>query len=415
MKKVYVYTNTNCRRRLIDSKKVQLYFFKNNFKIVNHPKEADFVIYITCAYRDEITNSTLEKIKELQKYNGELIVAGCLPLIEEQKLFKIFKGKTISTKDIEKIDNLFPKNKIKFSSISDAEAISEIQNIFLSEENYLLKNYPILNKYYNSFREFLISKILNKHLLIYLSPTKPEFYHVRISWGCFGNCSYCGIKKAIGPLKSKPFQDCINEFEKGLKSGYKTFVITADDVGAYGIDIGYDFPTLLDKFTNFEYEYEISVQDLDPRWIVKYIDKLEPIFKKGKITSVNIALQSGCSKILKLMNRYSEIDKIKEALIRLRNVSDKLSFDMHFIIGFPTETYDDFLKTIEFIKKIGFDMGFIYRFSSKTDTVAEKIKPKVSNDEINYRIQSAKQLLKDYRYKVISISKNNFYTFYKTK
>ena len=103
MKKVYVYTNTNCRRRLIDSKKVQLYFFKNNFKIVNHPKEADFVIYITCAYRDEITNSTLEKIKELQKYNGELIVAGCLPLIEEQKLFKIFKGKTISTKDIEKI------------------------------------------------------------------------------------------------------------------------------------------------------------------------------------------------------------------------------------------------------------------------------------------------------------------------
>jgi tRNA A37 methylthiotransferase MiaB len=415
MKKIYVYTNTNCRRRLLDANKLQLYFYKNNYTLVKKPKDSDFIIYITCAYRNEITNDTLTKIKDFQKYKAELIVAGCLPVIEEIKLNQIFKGKTISTKNLDKIDVIFPNNKIKFSSLTDAEAISPEQYITYHEENYKLKNFPFLNKYYNYFKENFIFYLLNKHLLIYLFPSKPDFYHVRISWGCMGNCSYCGIKKAIGTLKSKPINECVYDFEKGLKSKYKMFVITADDVGAFGVDIGSNFPTLLDKLTSFEGEYEISVQDLDPRWVVKYIDELEPIFKKGKITSVNIALQSGCEKILKLMNRYHDIEKIKESLIRLKNSSTKLSLDTHFILGFPTETDDDFLQTIDYIKKIDFNMGFIYRFSCKTGTEAEKIEPKVSDDDVIKRMNCAKKLLKNQEYKVITLSKNSFYTFYKTK
>jgi tRNA A37 methylthiotransferase MiaB len=415
MKKIYVYTNTNCRRRLLDANKLKLYFNKNNYTLVKKPEDSDFIIYITCAYRNEITNDTLTKFKDLQKYKAELIVAGCLPVIEEIKLNQIFKGKTISTKNLDKIDVIFPNNKIKFSSLTDSESISQEQYINHHEENYKLKNFPFLNKYYNYFKENFIFYLLNKHLLIYLFPSKTDFYHVRISWGCMGNCSYCGIKKAIGALKSKPINECIDDFEKGLKAKYKMFVITADDVGAFGVDIGSNFPILLDKLTSFEGEYEISVQDLDPRWVVKYIDELEPIFKKGKITSVNIALQSGCDKILKLMNRYHDIEKIKESLIRLKNCSTKLSLDTHFILGFPTETDKDFLQTIDFIKIIDFDMGFIYRFSCKTGTEAEKIEPKVSNDDIIKRMNYAKKLLKNHEYKVITLSKNSYYTFYKTK
>jgi tRNA A37 methylthiotransferase MiaB len=413
MEKIYVYTNTNCRRRLLDAKKLQLYFRKNGYTIADKLEDADFIIYITCAYRTEITDNNLKKIKELLKYKAELIVAGCLPVIEEEKLKKIFQGKTISTKNLDKIDTLFTNNKIKFSEINDAEAIANEQYISYYEENYKLKSFPFLNEYYYRFKEFYIRYILNDHLLVYLYPSKPEFYHVRISWGCVGNCAYCGIKKAIGPFKSKPFDECVSDFENGLKSGYKTFVITADNVGAYGVDIGLDFPTLLEKLASIPGDHQISVQDLDPRWVVKYIDKLEPIFKKGNITSVNIALQSGSSKILKLMNRYSETDKIYDALIRLKNSNTNLSFDTHFILGFPTETNDDFLESMEFVKKIGFDMGFIYRFSCKTGTKAETIEPKVSSDEIVKRLNHAKKLLKNDNYKVIGLVKNSFYTFYK--
>jgi tRNA A37 methylthiotransferase MiaB len=413
MKKFYVYTNTNCRRRLLDAYKIQLYFHKNNYIMVKNPEEADILIYVTCSFRNEITNDALKKIKELQKHDGELIVAGCLPAIEEEKLYKIFKGKTISTKNLHKIDEFFLNNKIKFSSLTDAEALSQQQYINYYEENHKLKYIPFLSKYYNCLRENLTYYLLNKHLLIYLFPSKPDFYHIRISWGCMGNCSYCGIKKAIGTLRSKPINECVDDFEKGLKSKHNKFIITADDVGAFGIDIGSNFPALLDKLTSFKGDYEISVQDFDPRWVVKYIDKLENIFKKDKITSINIALQSGCSKILKLMNRFHDIKKIDESLLRLKNSSKKLSMDTHFILGFPTETDDDFLQTMDFIKKINFDMGFIYRFSCKTGTEAEKIEPKVSNYEINKRMNKAKKLLKNQDYKVITLKKHSFYTFYK--
>lgn len=413
MKKTYVYTNTNCRRRLLDSNKLKLYFRKNNYPLVDKPEDADIIVYVTCAYRNEITDDTLRKIKELQKYKAELIVTGCLPAIEPEKLGKIFHGKTIITKDLDKIDALFPKNKINFSTITDAEAIKHEQSTTYYEENYKLRNFQFLGRYYNRFREFITTNLLNKHLLIYLFPTKPEFYHVRISWGCMGNCTYCGIKKAIGQLKSKPIDECVSDFKKGLESGYKTFVITADDVGAYGIDVGLDFPTLLEKLNSFPGDYQISVQDLDPRWVVKYIDKLEPIFKKGKITSVNIALQSGCKKILKLMNRYPEIEEIHDALKRLKKSNENFSLDMHFILGFPTETNEDFLETMNFVKKIEFDMGFIYRFSCKTGTKAEKIEPKVPYDEIVKRLNHSVRFLKNLDYKVITLSKYNFYTFYK--
>ena len=413
MKKIYVYTNTNCRRRLLDAKKLQLYFHKNEYPVVKKLEDADFIIYVTCAYRDEITDSNLLKVKELQKYKAELIVAGCLPVIEEEKLKQIFQGKTISTKNLDEIGDLFPDNKIKFSSITDAEAIAKEQYVSHYEENLKLKNFPLINEYYQRFKEYLARNVLNDHLLVYLYPSKLEFYHVRISWGCMGNCAYCGIKKAIGPLKSKPFDECVNDLKKGIEAGYKKIVITADDVGAYGIDTGSDFPTLLDKLTSIPGDHQISVQDLHPRWVVKYIDKLVPIFKRDKITSVNIALQSGCSKILKLMNRYSDVEKMHDALQKLKNSSSKLSFDTHFILGFPTETHDDFLQTMEFIKNLNFDMGFIYRFSCKTRTKAETIEPKVPDDEIVKRMHFARKILKNENYKIISLAKNSFYTFYK--
>jgi len=412
MEKIFVYSNTSCRRRLLDSNKIRLYFRRNNYEIVDNPKNADIIIFVTCAYRNEITETALNQIKEFQDYEAELIVAGCLPEIEKEKLSKIFDGKKISTKELNEIDRLFPKNKVKFNSINDADAIFQEQNIKHEEEHFKFK-IPVITDIYAYFRELFIKNFLNEHLLIYLYPTKKIFYHVRISWGCLGNCSYCGIKKAIGPFKSKPLNECIDDFKKGLEKGYKNFVITADDVGAYGTDIKSSFPELLGKLTSIPGNYNVSVQDLDPRWVVAYIDDLEKIFKTGKITSVNIALQSGSGRILKMMNRYSDINKIKKALIRLKKSSKNISFDTHFILGFPTETHEDFAETMKFVKDVGFYMGFIYRFSCKQGTEAEKIEPKVSDEEIIKRFDFAKKFLKNQNYKFVSLSKNSFCTFYK--
>lgn len=412
MKKIFVCNNTNCRRRLLDSNKIQLYFETNKYNIVHSPKKADIIIFVTCAYRNEITQDALNKIKELQNYNAELVVAGCLPEIEKEKLGKFFSGKTISTKQLNEIDKLFPDNEIKFSEIKDSEAIIKEQGISNQEDALRFKKLPIISKISNHFRVTLLKYFFNSHLLVYLYPTKKEFYHVRISWGCLGNCSYCGIKKAIGPFKSKPLAECVEDFKEGLKNGYKNFVITADDVGAYGTDIKSSFPELLKEFTKIKGDYNISVQDLDPKWVVRYIDELEDIFQNPKITSVNIALQNGSKRVLRLMNRYSDLEKIGSSLLKLKNKNPRLSLDTHFILGFPTETKEDFTNTMNFVKKMNFDMGFIYRYSRKTGTKAEEMAP-VPEEEIVSRLQNASQILKKHGYKVLTLSKNSFYTFYK--
>jgi tRNA A37 methylthiotransferase MiaB len=413
MKKIFVCNNTNCRRRLLDASKIKLYLTKNGYELVDNPKKADITIFLTCAFKEGITENALNKIKILNELDTDLIVAGCLPEIEKDKLSKIFDGPTLSTKKIYNIDNFFPNNKIKFSDIEDADAIVNEQRTLNQFETLKLSNLPVINKFINFISQTVVKNILNDHLMVYLHPTNKRYYHVRISWGCLGNCSYCGIKKAIGPLISKPLKTCINDFKTGVEYGYKNIIITADDVGAYGIDNKSSFPELLDKLTKIKGDYNVSVQDFDPKWLVKYIDELEHIFSKGKINSVNIALQNGSGRILQLMNRYSNIDKIKDSLIRLKNTNTDLSLDTHFIIGFPTETERDFLDTMDFINQINFDVGFIYNYSPKPGTKAELLEPKVTKNELAYRLSYAKKFLKKNGYKMITLTKNNFYCFYK--
>lgn len=411
MKKIFVTTTTNCRRRLIDTQKIKLYFQRNNWNILDKPNKADKIIFVTCAYRDEIANDCLIQIKKLHNYPGELIVVGCLPDIESRKLKKIFNGKTISTKDLNLIDKYFPDNNISFKDISDADVISTW--IAPTQISKGITNIPLIGKSYTYLQKIIIKYLFNRHLLLYLYPYEKMNYHIRISWGCLGNCTYCAIRKAIGPLKSKSMEECLNDFSIGLKKEFKNFIITADDVGAYGIDIGYKFPQLLNRLCSFEGKYKISIQDFDPKWIVKYIDDLEVIFKKNIISSINVALQSGSKNILKIMNRYNDIDKISKSIRRLRNSSKNFSLDTHFILGFPSETREDFYQTMKFIIDNNFDMGFIYRFSLRSNTKADKIEPKIPQDEIDYRMLTAKKFLKKHHYKVLSLSKNSFYSFYR--
>ena len=118
MKKVFIYAE-DCSRRLLDAQRINIYFTKNGYKVINTPKFAEYIVYLGCGLFNEDTEYEFQKIKKLQKYDGELIVAGCLPDIEKERVNKVFNGKIISTKELEKIDSLFPEHKVKFREIDD--------------------------------------------------------------------------------------------------------------------------------------------------------------------------------------------------------------------------------------------------------------------------------------------------------
>jgi len=417
MKNVFIYVQA-CKRRNLDAKKVHQYLTNNGYQLVTKPDVADLIIYFTCAFRDDEAQDALEKIKEFQHYDAELIVAGCLPAIDKEKLAEIFDGKTISTKDLDTIDALFPESIIPFKDIADANVpFSEIDEldfvVRMNQIKRLLGRLPLVSSLYYKVEDHVLKHLFGEHSVIYTVLAQDPLYHIRISWGCLGNCSYCGIKKAVGPFRSKDFNRCIEEFSAGFVKGYRNFMIAADDVGAYGIDIKSSFPKLLDKMTDMPGEYSLLIRDLSPRWVVKYLEDLVPILKKKKIQSLNIPIQSASPRILKLMNRYANVDHMKHAFHRLREAAPALSLSTHCIVGFPTETDDDFMQTLLFVKECNIDVGYIYCFSRRSGTVAETIEPKVPQQAIVQRLRKAKKFFKSNGYQVMYRPKRYLFLFYK--
>lgn len=433
MKSFYIY-NQGCGARVLDSQRMAHYLQINDYKITDNPKNADYIIIFSCGVTNLTAENCFNLIKEFKEYKGELIVAGCIPAIQKKRLADEFKGKMIFTEDLnknpDKVDQLFQDIKIKFRQTSDIDIelekygvknpIDKIQKILFSSNflRYLfLYNICKLSliligdidiKYKYKFMKNFFGE--NSSIIhYYKSLSNYRIYPLRISWGCNSNCTYCGIKHAVGDHVSKPTDIIINEFKKGLKLGYKDFLIFSEDTGAYGTDIGSSLPKLLAKIVAIEGDYKIFLEDFNPVWIVKYINELEEIFKNKKISGILCPIQSGSSRILKLMNRFSDVNKIRESYAQLKKSNPNLIIITHILVGFPTETEDDLNRTFSFVTDDIFDSGQFFEFSCVPNTEAEKIEPKIPNDVLHQRLKKQIKMLKKQGYNVLWITKGLFF------
>jgi len=406
-----------CELRSLDAKKIFNYVCERGYEIVDKPDDADIIFFVTCAVIQSIAEKSLNKIKEFQKYDAELIVSGCLPAIEPDGLAKVFEGKTISTKDLDedfdKLDCFITQNKARFIKLNSANIL--FQNAGVPKAVGAIKKIfgkiKLIKRIYVRITDHILKKLFGENSLAYTHTTRIPIYFIKISSGCFGNCSYCAARRATGSFKSKPLDECIKEFKKGLATNYKNFSILADDTGAYGFDIKSSLPVLLDKITKIPGEYTLSIRNLNPKWVVKYIDDLEKIVKRQKITQIGIPIQSGSSRILKLMHRFPDTEKMKDAFLRLKKAHPGLVIYTHHLLGFPSETEEEFKQTLNFIKESKIDGGWVFPFSCRSDTKAESIEPKISQNEIFKRLRYAKKFLKNNDYKILATSKMHYMMF----
>jgi tRNA A37 methylthiotransferase MiaB len=433
-RKIFIYGILTCNRRKLDAQRIQMYFLKNNYEIVSNPKDSDIIILSCCSYSNKNANDSFALTKKFLDYNAELIVTGCFPETDKEELKKIFNGETISTSSLNKIDEIFPENKVKFSDIEDANIPLENINehVLLSKLKRNFGKSKSMEKIFHSISGSILNNLIKddsvdchktivnygyyKYFKEHIQPNltvHKDSYFIRPSWGCLGNCSYCAIKNAIGPLESKSFDKIIFEFNKGLNQGYKSFIFDADDLGAYGKDIGSNSAEMFDKITDIPGDYMIHLRYIQPIWIVKYINEFEKVFRKGKIASLGSALQSGNSRILKLMHRFSDIEKIKDSFSKIKNAYPDLFIATEFINGFPTETFEELKDSLNIIKEIGFDWGYIIPFSCRPGTKAEKIEPKIPKEETLNRMKFVKEYLKKLGYNSSKIKNYNILTFSK--
>lgn len=356
--KVFVTSNDLCARRELDFKKIKEYLKINNYKIATEEKKADFIICVTCGYRKPTEDQAIELIKELKRYNKEMLILGCLPAVNPDRLKKVHNGSSLPTNELNGIDRFF-KHNIKFSSLPDPESINL--------EKSTVKRYSAEHE----------TKLVSG---------KNEFAVIRIGWGCNRKCTFCAANKAVGDsVKSKPKHICIMELKNYLKKDYHNIMIVADNIGVYGLDIKSSLPDLISEMVKIKRSFKIRLQGLDPYYLVKYESEFIKLVKSGKIEEMIISLQSGSSKILKKMNRYSNVVKIKNAISNIKKISPSLKFSFYALIGFPSETEEDFNKTIRFIIDFANQVK-IFPFTPMNNTPAYVMKSKVTKQDILARV-----------------------------
>ena len=345
---VYI-KNVGCERRVLDAERFGNYFSLNGFHLTDDPETADYLILVTCGFKEKRVDESMHLVETLSANKGELIVAGCLPGILPEKLSKVFSGKTVVTKEIDIIDHFFPQFKIKLKDVADG-------NIF---------------------------------------KPNPQIKQLRISGGCVSNCAYCGIRNAVGRLKSKPIDLIIEEYKKMIDDGFRKFFFVADDIGAYGLDIKLTFPILMERLSEIDKELPIQwyITEMDPRWIVKYKNQLLKWIKNKKIRLLFCPIQSGSRQILKKMNRYPDIETITQSLLEFKTAFPQLEVDTQIIIGFPSETDDDFKSTLAAIRRINFGTVFLNKYFDINWAASSKMENKIPEDIKIQRLQTAIKFL----------------------
>lgn len=313
-------------------------------------KAADLLFFSTCAFSNATELQNIEEVELINKHkneSAELIICGCLPKINPENLSGIFKGRTFGPRSYETLNDIIGATK-KYEEFSH-------QNITHS--------------------------------------MGENIFAIQIHKGCPCNCSYCAIKFGIGELKSTPIEQIISEFKSGLEQGYKDFFFMGDCVSGYGLDIKENLGSLLRKVLEFDDDYKLYLPDIAPFFLPKCFAELKILCKERKLKSMIAQIQSASPRILKLMKRGSNMDKIKAMLKELKSIDPSLHLATSIIVGFPTETMVDVDETIEFCLDVGFDHVFCHGYSERPNVESAKLEDKFTAEQIKERCQYVKTKL----------------------
>ncbi len=212
-------------------------------------------------------------------------------------------------------------------------------------------------------------------------------YFVLIAQGCSNRCSYCNIKRAKGEVRSEPAETIFREVKTGLAQGVREFTLLADDCASYGLDRGEDLTQLMEGLLAAWPGFSLKLGYVYPQFVLTHFDRLMAVFRTGRIRYVNIPVQSGSQRILDLMNRRYSAEAVMKAVGRLKAEAPGATFCTHLMINFPTETHEDFLRSLGIAE--GFDEVLFLHYSDNQGTAAVELFPKVPKPEARRRLDMA--------------------------
>lgn len=358
-----------CPISRIDSAQVENFLHENGWNIIPNFRKADLIIFRTCALLEQKEEESLEiirKIKAEKKNSANLIVWGCLPKINPRKLKLEYDGTSFGEREIDILNEIVKAKK----------PIHEINaNFLVPSFKYARPSENLLKNCFLKIPSFLLDYLQNQFSI---ARPSPSIFHIKIASGCLGNCTFCAIRKARGVLRSKNINKILEEFRDGLSRGFKYFSLLATDLGAYGRDQGHTLVDLLYEMTKEIGDYQIALRNVNPCFLIEMFEKLKPFFSSGKIWFLSSSVESGSNRILKLMGRKYKIEDFEKCIRTLNKEYPNILLRTQIMVGFPTETEQDFKKSMQLLDRLEFDWIELYRYSKRPGTIAAIMKSQVS-------------------------------------
>jgi len=218
---------------------------------------------------------------------------------------------------------------------------------------------------------------------------------VSIIYGCNNFCTYCIVPYVRGRERSRRPEDIVNDVKKLAQEGYKEIMLLGQNVNSYGNDFEekYSFPMLLEELEKIEGIEIIRFMSPHPK---DFKDDLIEVIKKSKkiARQIHLPLQSGNTEVLKRMNRKYTKEQFVELALKLKQIPN-ISLSTDIIVGFPNETEEQFLDTLDVVKTVEFDQIYMFIYSKRNGTVAARMEDEVTYEEKVDRLERLKKLYEE--------------------
>lgn len=354
-----LFVSLGCDKNLVDSEVMLGMLKERGYTFTDDQTQADAAVVNTCCFINDAKEESIQTILELAelKKTGQLkalIVAGCLAQRYQAEI----------QKEIEEVDAIIGTTALE----RVVETLDEVLDG--KGENHLeaLDKAPLGGK----------ERVLT---------TGGYFSYLKIAEGCNKHCTYCIIPKVRGEYRSVPMELLLDEARQLAGKGIKELILVAQETTLYGMDLYGEkkLPELLDRLCEIEGLIWIRIMYCYPEEITQEL--IDVMKRQPKICHyLDIPIQSGSDRILKLMGRRTDTAQIEALVDHLREEIPDICIRTTFITGFPTETEEDFTETMEFINRMEFDRLGAFTYSPEEGTPASGMDGQVE-EEIKIRRQ----------------------------
>ena len=323
-------------------------------------EKADFVIYNTCTVRENANlrvYGRLGYLHTLKKKNPHMMIALCGCMMQEPQVVEKLK------KSYSFVNLIFGTHNIyKFAELVVSALLSDRMVIDIwKDTDKIVEDLPTERKY-------------------------PFKSGVNIMFGCNNFCSYCIVPYVRGRERSRNPRDIIREIERLVADGVVEVMLLGQNVNSYGknLEEPMTFAQLLQEVEKIQGLKRIRFMTSHPKDLS---DELIEVMKNSKkiCRHIHLPLQSGSSRILKLMNRRYDKERYLELVRKIREAMPDISLTTDIIVGFPGETEEDFWETMDVVEKVRYDSAFTFIYSKRTGTPAAVMEDQVPEEVVKDR------------------------------